>query len=216
MNLSLKPGSIVGIIGPNGVGKSTLFNMLSGLEKPDKGSIELGPTVVLSYVDQHREQIDDNKTVFQAICDNSDTIKVGNREINSREYLSKFGFKGKDQQKYIKDLSGGEKNRAYLAKLLRKGGNLILLDEPSNDLDITTLRMLENGLLDFNGCVMVISHDRFFLDRICTHTLAFEGQGKVRFFDGNYQEYEAMRRKELGADYDKSRKTRYKKLKLEK
>lgn len=216
MNLSLKPGSIVGIIGPNGVGKSTLFNMISGIEIPDSGSIEIGPTVVLSYVDQHREQIDENKTVFQAICDNSDTIKIGNREINSREYLAKFGFKGKDQQKYVKDLSGGEKNRAYLAKLLKKGGNLILLDEPSNDLDITTLRMLENGLLEFNGCVMVISHDRFFLDRICTHILAFEGQGKVRFFEGNYQEYEATRRKELGAEYDKSRKSRYKKLKLEK
>jgi ATP-binding cassette ChvD family protein len=216
MNLSLKPGSIVGVIGPNGVGKSTLFNIISGIEKPDKGSIELGPTVVLSYVDQHREKIDENKTVFQAVCDNFDTIKVGNREINSREYLSRFGFKGKDQQKYVKDLSGGERNRAYLSKLLRKGGNFILLDEPSNDLDITTLRMLENGILEFNGCVMVISHDRFFLDRICTHIIAFEGQGKVRFFEGNYSEYESTRRKELGSDYDKSRKSRYKKLKLEK
>lgn len=214
MDLNLKPGSIVGVIGPNGVGKSTLFEMITGLENPDSGQVRLGPTVEVSYVDQHRDLIDDGKTVFQAVCDGIDTIKVGNREVNSRDYLGKFAFRGKDQQKLIKVLSGGERNRAYLAKLLRKGGNFILLDEPSNDLDITTLRMLENALLDFNGCVMVISHDRFFLDRICTHILAFEGQGKVRYFEGNFQEYEAARRKELGSDYDKSRSSRYKKLKL--
>lgn len=214
MELNLKPGSIVGVIGPNGVGKSTMFEMITGIEKPDSGELRLGPTVEISYVDQHRDLIDDGKTVFQAVCDGIDTIKVGNREVNSRDYLGKFGFRGKDQQKLIKVLSGGERNRAYLAKLLRKGGNFVLLDEPSNDLDITTLRMLENALLDFNGCVMVISHDRFFLDRICTHILAFEGQGKVRYFEGNFQEYESMRRKELGSEYDKSRSSRYKKLKL--
>jgi sulfate-transporting ATPase len=215
LDLDLSPGSIVGVIGPNGVGKSTLFNMISGIEQPDTGKIRLGPTVELAYVDQHRDQMDESKTVFQAVCDNMDFIKLGTREINSREYLGKFAFRGKDQQKLIKVLSGGEKNRAYMAKLLRKGGNFILLDEPSNDLDISTLRMLENALLDFNGCVMVISHDRFFLDRICSHILAFEGQGKVRYFEGNFQEYEAARRKELGSDYDKSRRSRYKKLKLE-
>lgn len=214
-SLSLKPGSIVGVIGPNGIGKTTLFNMISGQEAPDQGTIRLGPTVQLSYVDQHRDQMDETKTVFDAICEGRDTINLGTREVNAREYLGRFNFKGKDQQKLIKVLSGGEKNRAYMAKLLKQGGNFILLDEPSNDLDISTLRMLENGLLDFNGCVMVISHDRFFLDRICTHILAFEGQGKVRFFEGNFKDYEATRRKELGSDYDKSRKTRYKKLQLD-
>ncbi len=215
MEFNLSPGSIVGVIGPNGVGKSTMFEMIAGNDKPDSGSLRLGPTVELAYVDQHRDQMDDSKTVFQAVCDGIEFIKIGTREMNSREYLGKFSFRGKDQQKLIKVLSGGEKNRAYLAKLLRKGGNFILLDEPSNDLDISTLRMLENALLDFNGCVMVISHDRFFLDRICTHILAFEGQGKVRYFEGNFQDYEASRRKELGADYDRARKSRYKKLQLE-
>lgn len=214
MDLNLSPGSIVGVIGPNGVGKSTLFEMITGLESPDSGKLNLGPTVEVSYVDQHRDLIDNEKTVFQAVCDGIDTIKIGSREMNSRDYLGKFGFRGKDQQKLIKVLSGGERNRAYLSKLLRKGGNFILLDEPSNDLDISTLRMLENALLDFNGCIMVISHDRFFLDRICTHILAFEGHEKVRYFEGNFQEYEAARRKELGSDYDKGRSSRYKKLKL--
>ncbi|MFN4150481.1 MAG: energy-dependent translational throttle protein EttA [Candidatus Sericytochromatia bacterium] len=215
-SLNLKPGSIVGVIGPNGIGKTTLFNLISGVDKPDQGTVRLGPTVQLSYVDQHRDQMDETKTVYEAICEGRETINIGPREVNAREYLGRFNFKGKDQQKLIKVLSGGEKNRAYMAKLLKQGGNFILLDEPSNDLDISTLRMLENGLLDFNGCVMVISHDRFFLDRICTHILAFEGQGKVRFFDGNFKDYEATRRKELGSDYDKSRKTRYKKLQLDK
>lgn len=215
LDLSLKPGSIVGVIGPNGIGKTTLFNMIAGVEKPDAGELKLGSTVELSYVDQHRDAIDLDKPVLHAVCGVTDTIKIGDREINSREYLGRFGFKGKDQQKPVKVLSGGEKNRAYLAKLLRKGGNLVLLDEPSNDLDISTLRMLENGLLEFNGCAIVISHDRFFLDRICTHILAFEGQGKVRFFEGNFHDYEAFRRKELGSDYEKSRKVRYKKLQLE-
>ncbi len=215
-DLSLKPGSIVGVIGPNGIGKTTLFNMIAGSEPTDGGELKLGSTVVLSYVDQHRDAIDGEKTVLNAVCGETETVKIGDREINAREYLGRFGFKGKDQQKKVKVLSGGEKNRAYLAKLLKRGGNLVLLDEPSNDLDISTLRMLENGIIEFNGCVIVISHDRFFLDRICTHILAFEGQGKARFFDGNFRDYEAFRRKELGADYEKSRGTRYKKLQLSK
>ncbi|MFN8672305.1 MAG: energy-dependent translational throttle protein EttA [Candidatus Sericytochromatia bacterium] len=215
-DLSLKAGSIVGVIGPNGIGKTTLFNMISGADKPDGGSLDLGPTVSLAYVDQHRDEIDTDKTVLLAVCGEADTVKIGDRELNSREYLGRFGFKGKDQQKKVGVLSGGEKNRAYLAKLLKKGGNLVLLDEPSNDLDISTLRMLENGIIDFNGCVMVISHDRFFLDRICTHILAFEGEGKARYFEGNFKDYEAFRKKELGADYEKLRSTRYKKLQLKK
>lgn len=215
LNLNLSPGSIVGVIGPNGVGKSTLFDMIGGNEKPDSGTIRLGPTVELAYVDQHRDQMNDTQTVFQAISGGAEVFKIGNREMNTREYLGRFSFRGKDQQKLVNVLSGGEKNRAYLAMLLRQGGNFILLDEPSNDLDISTLRMLENALLDFNGCVMVISHDRFFLDRICTHILAFEGQGKVRYFEGNFQDYESTRRKELGADYDRARKSRYRKLQLE-
>jgi sulfate-transporting ATPase len=215
LSLNLSPGSIVGVIGPNGVGKSTMFDMIGNHEKPDSGLIRLGPTVELAYVDQHRDQMNDTQTVFQAISGGAETFKIGNREMNTREYLGRFSFRGKDQQKLVKVLSGGEKNRAYLAMLLRQGGNFILLDEPSNDLDISTLRMLENALLDFNGCVMVISHDRFFLDRICTHILAFEGQGKVRYFEGNFQDYEATRRKELGAEYDRARKSRYRKLQLE-
>jgi len=211
---SLSAGSIVGVIGPNGIGKTTLFEMITENVKPDLGTVKLGQTVRLSYIDQHRDNLELKKTLFEDVCDGMDFITIGTKEINAREYLNKFGFKGKDQQKRVENLSGGEKNRAYLAKLLRRAGNFILLDEPSNDLDITTLRMLENALLDFNGCVMVISHDRFFLDRICTNILAFEGQGKVRYFEGNFKDYEDFRRKELGTDYDKSRKVRYRKLRI--
>ncbi|MBK8128148.1 MAG: energy-dependent translational throttle protein EttA [bacterium] len=212
MNLFIPPGSITGVIGPNGAGKSTLFRMITGEQQPDSGTIRLGPSVVLSYVDQMRDNLDDKKTVFEEITDGSDTIMMGTKEISSRAYVSKFNFRGGDQQKLVGNLSGGERNRVHLARLLRKGGNFLILDEPSNDLDITTLRMLENALLDFSGCVMVISHDRFFLDRICTHILAFEGNGVARWFEGNFEAYEQQRRTELGANYDRPRRSLYRKL----
>ncbi len=212
LNLFLPPGSITGVIGPNGAGKSTLFRMITGEEKPDSGSIRLGPSVVLEYVNQMRDDLDDKHTVFEEITGGTDTIFMGGKEISSRAYVSKFNFRGGDQQKFVGNLSGGERNRVHLAKLLRKGGNFLLLDEPSNDLDITTLRSLENALLDFSGCVMVISHDRFFLDRICTHMLAFEGNGVVRWFEGNFEAYEQRRRTELGSQYDRPRRSLYRKL----
>lgn len=212
LNLFLPPGSITGVIGPNGAGKSTLFRMITGEEKPDSGSIRLGPSVVLEYVNQMRDDLDDKHTVFEEITGGTDTIFMGGKEISSRAYVSKFNFRGGDQQKFVGNLSGGERNRVHLAKLLRKGGNFLLLDEPSNDLDITTLRSLENALLDFSGCVMVISHDRFFLDRICTHILAFEGNGVVRWFEGNFEAYEQRRRTELGSQYDRPRRSLYRKL----
>jgi energy-dependent translational throttle protein EttA len=211
-NLILPPGSITGVIGPNGVGKTTLFRMITGEEQPDSGTIRLGPSVVLAYVNQLRDDLDDTKTVFEEMTDGLDAIPMGTKELPSRAYVSQFNFKGKDQQKLVGHLSGGERNRVHLAKLLRKGGNFLVLDEPSNDLDITTLRMLENALLDFTGCVMVISHDRFFLDRICTHMLAFEGNGTVRWFEGNFEAYEQQRRAELGANYDRPRRSLYRKL----
>ncbi|MBL0060760.1 MAG: energy-dependent translational throttle protein EttA [bacterium] len=212
LNLFIPPGSITGVIGPNGSGKTTLFRMLTGEQLPDSGTIRLGPSVVMSYVDQLRDNLDDKKTVFEEITDGTDTIMLGTKEVSSRAYVSKFNFRGGDQQKFVGNLSGGERNRVHLARLLRKGGNFLILDEPSNDLDITTLRMLENALLDFNGCVMVISHDRFFLDRICTHMLAFEGNGIVRWFEGNFEAYEQQRRSELGANYDRPRRSLYRKL----
>jgi sulfate-transporting ATPase len=211
-DLILPPGSITGVIGPNGVGKTTLFRMITGEEQPESGSIRLGPSVVLAYVNQLRDDLDDKKTIFEEITDGLDAIPMGGKEIPSRAYVSQFNFRGKDQQKLVGVLSGGERNRVHLAKLLRRGGNFLLLDEPSNDLDITTLRLLENALLDFNGCVMVISHDRFFLDRICTHILAFEGNGVVRWFEGNFEAYEQQRRVELGANYDRPRRSLYRKL----
>ncbi|HEY3294010.1 MAG TPA: energy-dependent translational throttle protein EttA [bacterium] len=211
-DLILPPGSITGIIGPNGAGKTTLFRMITGEEMPDAGKIRLGPSVVLAYVNQLRDDLGDDKTVFEEITDGADSIAMGGKEIPSRAYVSKFNFRGKDQQKLVGSLSGGERNRVHLAKLLRKGGNFLILDEPSNDLDITTLRMLENALLDFTGCVMVISHDRFFLDRICTHILAFEGNGVVRWFEGNFESYEQQRRTELGSSYDRPRRSLYRKL----
>ncbi len=213
LSFNLPPGGIVGIIGPNGAGKTTLFRMLVGEEKPDGGNIKVGETVQLAYVDQSRQALDDNKTVWEEISDGQDNITVGNYTVNSRAYVSRFNFKGTDQQKRIGDLSGGERNRVHLAKLLRSGGNVLLLDEPTNDLDVETLRALEDALLDFPGCVVVISHDRWFLDRLATHILAFEGEGKVTWFEGNFADYEADLHKRLGTSADQPKRFKYKKLK---
>jgi len=212
IDLFLPRGAIVGVVGPNGVGKTTLFRMIAGQEAPDEGKMRLGETVQLAYVDQLRDDLSDEKTVFEEIADNNDRLMFGSIEVNARSYVGRFGFKGKDQQKNVGKLSGGERNRVHLAKLLRRGGNFLLLDEPTNDLDIATLRLLENALVDFNGCAMVISHDRFFLDRICTHILSFEGKGVVRWFEGNFAAYEAVRRKEVGAGYDRPRRSLYRTL----
>ncbi|ABB74192.1 sulfate-transporting ATPase [Nitrosospira multiformis ATCC 25196] len=211
-NLSFKvpPGAIVGIIGPNGAGKSTLFRMITGKEQPDSGNIEIGATVKISHVDQSRAALEDGKTVFDAISDGHDLLTVGRYETPARAYLGRFNFKGSDQQKIVGNLSGGERGRLHLAKTLIAGGNVLLLDEPSNDLDVETLRALEDALLEFAGCVMVISHDRWFLDRIATHILSFEGNSQVAFFDGNYQEYEADKRKRLGEEAAKPKRIRYK------
>jgi energy-dependent translational throttle protein EttA len=213
LTFALPPGGIVGIIGPNGAGKSTLFRMLVGLEQPDSGSIRVGETVKISHVDQSRDSLDGDKTVWEEISDGLDIIKVGTYETPSRGYVGRFNFKGPDQQKRIKDLSGGERNRVHLAKLLRSGGNVLLLDEPTNDLDVETLRALEEALLDFPGCAVVISHDRWFLDRIATHMLAFEGDSKVVWFEGNYADYEADRHRRLGTDADTPHRIKYKPLK---
>ncbi|ODT85080.1 MAG: energy-dependent translational throttle protein EttA [Nitrosomonadales bacterium SCN 54-20] len=211
-NLSFKvpPGAIVGIIGPNGAGKSTLFRMITGKEQPDSGNIEIGTTVKIAHVDQSRAALEDGKTVFDAISDGHDILTVGKYETPARAYLGRFNFKGSDQQKIVGNLSGGERGRLHLAKTLIAGGNVLLLDEPSNDLDVETLRALEDALLEFAGCVMVISHDRWFLDRIATHILSFEGNSQVAFFDGNYQEYEADKRKRLGEEGAKPKRIRYK------
>jgi len=213
-NLSFKlpPGGIVGIIGPNGAGKTTLFRMLSGFEKPDSGSVTLGQTVELAYVDQMRDDMDAKKTVWEEVSDGLDMITVGHYETSSRAYLGRFNFKGADQQKHIAHLSGGERNRVHLAKLLKSGGNLLLLDEPTNDLDVETLRALEEAILAFPGCAVVISHDRWFLDRIATHILAFEGDSNVVWFEGNYEDYEADRHKRLGTDADNPHRIKYKKI----
>jgi sulfate-transporting ATPase len=214
-NLSFKvpPGAIVGIIGPNGAGKSTLFRMIAGREQPDSGSVTLGQTVKLAFVDQSRDSLVDGKTVFDAVADGADVLTVGKFEMPSRAYLGRFNFKGGDQNKIVGQLSGGERGRLHLAKTLIAGGNVLLLDEPSNDLDVETLRALEDALLEYPGCVMVISHDRWFLDRIATHILAFEGESQVVFFDGNYQEYEADKRRRLGDEGAKPKRLRYKALK---
>lgn len=214
-NLSFKvpPGAIVGIIGPNGAGKSTLFRMLAGKEQPDSGTVKLGQTVKLAYVDQSRDALANEKTVFDAIADGADLLTVGRFEMPSRAYLGRFNFKGADQNKIVGNLSGGERGRLHLAKTLIAGGNVLLLDEPSNDLDVETLRALEDALLEFAGSVLVISHDRWFLDRIATHILAFEGDSQAVFFDGNYQEYEADKKQRLGEDAAKPRRIRYKSLK---
>src|SRR5690554_818243 len=212
LSFKVPAGAIVGIIGPNGAGKSTLFRMIAGQETPDSGQISIGQTVQLAYVDQSRDSLPDDKTVFETVADGADTLMVGRFEMSLRAYIGRFNFKGSDQQKVVGNLSGGERGRLHLAKTLLMGGNVLLLDEPSNDLDVETLRALEDALLEFAGCVMVISHDRWFLDRIATHILAFEGDSKVVFFDGNYQEYEADKRVRLGEDA-KPRRIRFKPLK---
>jgi ATPase subunit of ABC transporter with duplicated ATPase domains len=213
VNFLLPRGGIVGVIGPNGAGKTTLFRMIVGQEKPDGGELKIGDTVVLSYVDQSRETLNGERTLWEEISDGGrETIMVGKREVNSRAYAAAFNFKGPDQQKKVKDLSGGERNRLHLAKLLRSGGNLLLLDEPTNDLDVETLRALEDALVEFAGCAVVISHDRWFLDRIATHMLAFEGDSRVVWFEGNYQDYEADRRRRLGVDAEQPHRIKYRRL----
>ena len=212
LSFSLPPGGIIGVIGPNGSGKSTLFRMLTKQEEPDSGSISIGETVKLSYVDQSRDSLDNNKTIWEEISDGLDVIKLGNIEVNSRAYCGSFNFKGSDQQKKVKLLSGGERNRLHMAKLLKDGGNVLLLDEPTNDLDVETLRALEDALLDFVGCAIVISHDRFFLDRICTHILAFEGESHIEWFEGNFAAYEQDKTRRLGPDALEPKRIKYRKF----
>ncbi len=212
LSFSLPPGGIVGVIGPNGAGKTTLFRMLTGQEAPDGGTIEYGETVKLAYVDQNRDALDPDKTVWEEISGGLDVIRLGDAEVNSRAYCAAFNFKGGDQQKKVGQLSGGERNRVHLAKLLKEGGNVLLLDEPTNDLDVETLRALEDALEEFAGCAVVISHDRFFLDRLATHMLAFEGEGHVEWFEGNFAAYEEDKKRRLGADALVPRRIRYKKF----
>ena len=212
LDFSLPPGGIVGVIGPNGAGKSTLFKMLTGQEKPDEGTIEFGDTVELSYVDQSRDDLNADDNVWQAISGGAELISLGNAEVNSRAYCSSFNFKGGDQQKKVGLLSGGERNRVHMARLLKEGGNVLLLDEPTNDLDVETLRALEDALVDFGGCAVVISHDRFFLDRICTHILAFEGEAHVEWFEGNFEDYEEDKKRRLGADALEPKRLKHKKF----
>jgi len=212
LNFNLPRGGIVGVIGPNGAGKTTLFRMITGQEKPDGGSLRIGETVKLAYVDQSRDTLDGAKTAFDEIAQGAEFLEIGKRKVPARAYVAGFNFKGTDQQKRVKDLSGGERNRVHLAKVLRSGGNVLMLDEPTNDLDVDTLRALEEALLSFAGCVVVTSHDRWFLDRIATHILAFEGDSQVIWFEGNYQDYEADRRRRLGAAADQPHRIRYKKL----
>lgn len=212
LNFDLPRGGIVGVIGPNGAGKTTLFRMIVGQEKADSGALRVGDTVVPAYVDQNRDALDGNKTVFEEITGGAEYLMLGKRKIASRSYVAQFNFKGPDQQRKVSELSGGERNRVHLAKLLKRGGNLLLLDEPTNDLDVDTLRALEDALLNFGGCVVVISHDRWFLDRVATHVLAFEGDSKTVWCEGNYQTYEAQRKQRLGADADRPHRIRYKKL----
>ncbi len=212
LSFTLPPGGIVGVIGPNGAGKTTLLRMITGEERPDAGTLRLGESVELAYVDQSRDALDPSKSVWEEISGGADQIKLGEKTVNSRAYVAGFNFKGPDQQVRVGKLSGGERNRLHLAKLLRSGGNLLLLDEPTNDLDVDTLRALEEALLTFAGCAVVVSHDRWFLDRIATHVLAFEGDSQVRWFEGNFEAYEAVRRAELGADADRPKRISYKKL----
>jgi ATP-binding cassette ChvD family protein len=212
LSFKLPRGGIVGVIGPNGAGKTTLFRMIAGQEKPDRGTLRVGDTVKLAYVDQSREALDAEKTVWQEISDGAEILEVGGRKLNSRAYCASFNFKGTDQQKKVATLSGGERNRLHLAKTLKSGGNVLLLDEPTNDLDVDTLRALEDALLEFAGCAVIISHDRWFLDRIATHMLAFEDEGRVVWFEGNYADYEADRKRRLGAEAERPHRLRYKRL----
>jgi sulfate-transporting ATPase len=213
LSFSVPPGAIVGIIGPNGAGKSTLFRMIAGREQPDSGEVAIGQSVKLAVVDQSRDDLEGDKTVFDFVSNGADVLKVGKFEMPSRAYLGRFNFKGTDQGKKVGNLSGGERGRLHLATTLIAGGNVLLLDEPSNDLDVETLRALEDALLEFAGCVLVISHDRWFLDRIATHILAAEGDSKWTFFNGNYQEYEADKKKRLGDEASKPKRLRFKPLK---
>lgn len=212
LDFSLPPGGIVGVIGPNGAGKTTLFRLITGLEEPDSGTFRVGPTVRLAYVDQSRDSLDPDKTIFEEISDGLDFITLGNREVNARAYVARFNFSGSDQQKRVGQLSGGMRNRVHLARMLKSGANVILLDEPTNDLDVNTMRALEEALENFAGCAVVISHDRWFLDRIATHILAFEGDSHVEYFDGNYTEYEADRHRRLGAEADQPHRIKYRSL----
>jgi sulfate-transporting ATPase len=212
LSFMLPPGGIVGVIGPNGAGKTTLCRMIVGDDAPDDGTLEIGSTVALAYVDQSRDELAPDNTVFDEITGGVDRMVIGTRELHSRAYVASFGFKGSDQQKVVGQLSGGERNRVQLAKVLKSGGNVLLLDEPTNDLDVDTLRALEDALLGFPGCVVVISHDRWFLDRIATHVLAFEGDSVVRWWEGNFSDYEADRKKRLGLDADQPHRIRYKPL----
>lgn len=212
LEFSLPPGGIVGVIGPNGAGKTTLFRLITGQDKPDAGDFKVGPTVKVGYVDQSRDSLADDKTVWDEISDGLDVVQLGKREMNSRAYVSRFNFSGSDQQKRVGQLSGGERNRVHLAKMLKSGANVILLDEPTNDLDVNTMRALEEALENFAGCAVVISHDRWFLDRIATHILAFEGDSHVEYFDGNYSEYEADRKRRLGVDADQPHRIKYRSL----
>ncbi|MEL6207100.1 MAG: ATP-binding cassette domain-containing protein, partial [Pseudomonadota bacterium] len=212
LTFSLPPGGIVGVIGPNGAGKSTLFRMLTGQETPDGGAVEFGDTVQLSYVDQSRDALDPDKTVWEEISGGGEIIDIGDAQMNSRAYCGAFNFKGGDQQKKVGLLSGGERNRVHMAKLLKSGGNVLLLDEPTNDLDVETLRALEDALSDFAGCAVIISHDRFFLDRLCTHILAFEGEAHVEWFEGNFEAYEEDKIRRLGPDAVEPTRVKYKKF----
>jgi len=212
LNFALPRGGIVGVIGPNGAGKTTLFRMIAGQEKPDSGNLTIGKTVKLAYVDQSRDSLDGTRTVYEEISGGEDELLFGSRKVNARAYCAGFNFRGSDQQKKVKDLSGGERNRVHLAKLLKSGGNLLLLDEPTNDLDVDTLRALEDALVAFAGCAVVISHDRWFLDRIATHILAFEGESEVYWYEGNYQDYATDFKKRKGVDANQPHRIRYKKL----
>ncbi len=212
LSFSLPPGGIVGVIGPNGAGKSTLFKMLTGQESPDAGAVTYGDTVSLSYVDQSRDDLLDKDTVWEAISGGAEIIQLGDAQMNSRAYCSAFNFKGGDQQKTVNLLSGGERNRVHMARLLKSGGNVLLLDEPTNDLDVETLRALEDALMDFAGCAVVISHDRFFLDRICTHILAFEGEAHVEWFEGDFSAYEEDKKRRLGPDALEPKRIKHKKF----